>query len=78
MEQPGDWVLDELNKRVVAEPLIEKSRSGRVTRHSENALIPAGLAGPEGVGFLLVNAAHVPLRAGTQTRLLEWTPTYRE
>jgi hypothetical protein len=23
MEQPGDWVLDELNKRVVAESLIE-------------------------------------------------------
>jgi hypothetical protein len=35
MEQPGDWVLDELNKRVVAESLIEKSRSGRVTGNSE-------------------------------------------
>jgi hypothetical protein len=35
MEQPGDGVLDELNKRVVAESLIEKSRSGRVTVHTE-------------------------------------------
>jgi hypothetical protein len=24
MEQPGDWVLDELNKRVVAESLTRK------------------------------------------------------
>jgi hypothetical protein len=31
MEQPGDCVLDQLNKRVIAESLIEKSRSGRVT-----------------------------------------------
>lgn len=38
MEQPGDGVLDELNKRVVAESLIEKSRSGRMTRHSANRL----------------------------------------
>jgi hypothetical protein len=39
MEQPGDWVLDELNKRVVAESLIEKSRAGRVTRHSYGARV---------------------------------------
>jgi hypothetical protein len=39
MEQPGDWVLDELNKRVVAESLIEKSRSGRITRHPEKAAV---------------------------------------
>jgi hypothetical protein len=38
MEQPGDGVLDELNKRVAAESLIEKSRSGRVTGCSENML----------------------------------------
>lgn len=35
MEQPGDWVLDELNKRVLADSLIEKSRSGRVTGYTE-------------------------------------------
>jgi hypothetical protein len=46
MEQPGDWVLDELNKRVVAESLIEKSRSGRVTRHSERARPPIPPAKP--------------------------------
>ena len=35
MEQPRDGVLGELNKRVVAESLIEKARSGRVTHYSE-------------------------------------------
>jgi hypothetical protein len=35
MEQPGDWVRDELNQRAVAESLIEKSRSGRVTGYPE-------------------------------------------
>ena len=39
MEQPGDGVLDELNKRVAAESLIEKSLSGRVTGNSEVACL---------------------------------------
>jgi hypothetical protein len=45
MEQPGDGVLDELNKRVVAESLIEKSRSGRVTVHTESAGINRHVVG---------------------------------
>jgi len=40
MEQPEDRVLDELNKGVVAESLIEKSRNSRVTGHPETAPPP--------------------------------------
>jgi len=42
MEQPGDGVLDELNKRLVAESLIEKSRSGRVTAYPEVTRFSSG------------------------------------
>jgi len=52
MVRPGDWVLDELNKRVV-ESLIYKSRSDRVTGHSSPmhfSVLPWSLAASTRVG----------------------------